>query len=188
MPEHVRAALSIKMQMSSEEVACLAALAGQVPGELRIVEIGSYQGGSTCVLALAAAHGGKNYVYAVDPHTPFVGPRGGVYGPADLKKLYENITRLGLGEQICVASLPSTAAAKGWGTRDIGLLWIDGDHTYAGVRGDIEAWGEHVVAVGIIALHDSDLPDVERAIDEALAAGVMRPLGRADKIRWFERA
>jgi predicted O-methyltransferase YrrM len=40
------------------------------------------------------------------------------------------------------------------GGRRIDLLFIDGDHSYAGVRWDFEAYGSLVRAGGLIALHD----------------------------------
>jgi predicted O-methyltransferase YrrM len=40
------------------------------------------------------------------------------------------------------------------GSRGIDLLFIDGDHSYAGVRWDFEAYGSLVRPGGLIALHD----------------------------------
>ncbi len=42
----------------------------------------------------------------------------------------------------------SSDAAKSW-TKQIELLWIDGDHRYEGTKKDIENWND-----GMIALHD----------------------------------
>lgn len=37
----------------------------------------------------------------------------------------------------------------------VDFIFIDGDHSYEGLKGDWEAWGPHVAAGGIVALHDS---------------------------------
>lgn len=52
------------------------------------------------------------------------------------------------------------------------FVYIDGDHEYESVRGDIEAWWPHVQPGGIFAGHDY-MPDhgpVVRAVDEFAAA------------------
>ncbi len=38
----------------------------------------------------------------------------------------------------------------------IGLLFIDGDHTYEGVQGDLQAWYPHMKDNGVILFHDAD--------------------------------
>jgi hypothetical protein len=51
------------------------------------------------------------------------------------------------------------------------MLFIDGDHSEAGCRGDIQAWIGHVKAGGVVALHDYERdfwPDVKRVVDEEL--------------------
>ena len=53
----------------------------------------------------------------------------------------------------------------------IDMLFIDGDHSEAGCRGDIQAWIGHVKAGGIVVLHDYERdfwPDVKRVVDEEL--------------------
>ena len=37
----------------------------------------------------------------------------------------------------------------------IDFLFIDGDHSYEGIKGDWQAWSDHVASDGIVALHDS---------------------------------
>lgn len=48
------------------------------------------------------------------------------------------------------------------------FVYIDGDHSYAGVRRDIEIWWDRISPVGILAGHDftPELPGVMRAVDE----------------------
>jgi hypothetical protein len=37
----------------------------------------------------------------------------------------------------------------------VDFIFIDGDHSYEGLKGDWEAWNPHIAAGGIVALHDS---------------------------------
>lgn len=67
-------------------------------------------------------------------------------------------------------------------SHEIHLLFIDGDHTYAGCYGDIIRWLPHVAHRGIVAVHDykkaendpthngrtKPYPGVDEAVDELL--------------------
>lgn len=48
----------------------------------------------------------------------------------------------------------------------LGMVYIDGDHTYEGVRADIDSFWPKLVTKGILCLHDARNPSygVERAI------------------------
>jgi predicted O-methyltransferase YrrM len=179
--------MSVPGQISAAEADCLARLAGETAPGQDVVELGSYQGRSTCALALGSMHGPRNRVYAVDPHTEYVGPKGGCYGPADQKALYENIARLDVGEIVAVVSLPSVQAARSWPTQTVGLLFIDGNHRYHALRADVEAWYAHLVPAGLLALHDADLPDVNRVIHELVADRLAEPVGGVGTLRWLRK-
>lgn len=36
----------------------------------------------------------------------------------------------------------------------VDFIWVDGDHSYEGVKGDILSWARHLVPGGIMAFHD----------------------------------
>ena len=61
---------------------------------------------------------------------------------------------------------PETLAAteRALGGRRIDFLFIDGDHTYAGVKSDYENYGAFVAAGGIIAFHDIRTTGREREV------------------------
>lgn len=53
--------------------------------------------------------------------------------------------------------MDSKLAGHTWpmsGERNPNMVFIDGDHSYEGCKGDIEAWLPHIVPGGIIAVHD----------------------------------
>ena len=49
----------------------------------------------------------------------------------------------------------------------ISFLYIDGDHTYEGVKSDFELWEPKVKIGGTIGFHDSNWPGVERLLKES---------------------
>jgi hypothetical protein len=138
---------------SHEECAFLHRLAKSV-SEGVIVEIGSYQGRSSIALGKGSLDGAKADVFVVDPHEEFVGVLGGHFGPKDRQAFYEHIAAERLGTIIRLISLPSHEAAPAF-RRRIGLLWIDGDHSFAGVTRDFENWSPYLTEKAVVAFDDS---------------------------------
>jgi predicted O-methyltransferase YrrM len=68
----------------------------------------------------------------------------------------------------------SKEIGKEWGKVDLGLVFIDGDHSPEGVRGDIEAWMQFIIPTGIIAFHDygsRKWPAVRAEVDKVFSEG-----------------
>lgn len=129
--------------LTEAEGAFLYALAARGPGTGAIVEIGSNRGKSTTLLARAARLAGREHVHAIDPH------RGGT--EAEFRR---NLAQEGLDDWVIPHVAKSQEFVGGW--RDpIRLLFIDGLHTYEGVRADYADWAPFVVEGGVIALHDT---------------------------------
>lgn len=58
----------------------------------------------------------------------------------------------------------SKVVGKEWLDGKVDMVFVDGDHSYDGCRGDIEAWLPHIKVGGIIAIHDfrkGDLAETE---------------------------
>ena len=78
-----------------------------------------------------------------------------------------------------------------WEGQPIDLLIIDGDHSYEGVKADLDVWLQHVKPSGLIFLHDYDAddtcfahqdryPGVKQAVEECAAQWVeVRRVGTA---------
>jgi hypothetical protein len=61
--------------------------------------------------------------------------------------------------------------AAGTFSRPVGLLFIDGDHSYDAVRRDLELWRPKLVANGFVAFHDTNVdayPGVKRLVKESV--------------------
>jgi predicted O-methyltransferase YrrM len=171
-------------QITPAEAWRLTELAGGVSEGEVVVEVGSYRGRSAVALAAGLRPGSKIRIFAVDPHDEFRGLRGGVFGPPDQAALYRNLSRAGVGEAVAVVSLRSTEAAAGWPSPNIGLLWLDGDHSYEAVTGDFAAWRRHLAPGAVVAFHDSDTEDVARVLDELEERGDLVRRGRVASLTW----
>lgn len=71
-------------------------------------------------------------------------------------------------DQVCG---DSKAVGKAWQNGPLDFVFIDGDHSYAGCAGDIEAWLPHIKVGGVVAIHDyaaNPWPDVVAAVDALL--------------------
>jgi hypothetical protein len=123
--------------------------ARRVPPGGRVVEIGSFQGRSTCVLACALAEGAR--VTAIDPFISTL-PLHNRVGLS--RELFEaNVERLGVRDRIDVIAERSVEARSHWDGR-IDLLYIDGKHDTRTVLNDL-GFVRHVRDGGEVAIHDS---------------------------------
>jgi hypothetical protein len=137
-----------------------------------IVEIGSYKGRSTVWLGQGSLAGSKPMIYAVDPHT-FTAKVDGEDRPEHSKEMttydefIRNIKAGGVDSLVKPMVTTSQEAAKNW-KLPVGLLWIDGDHSYEGVKQDVELWEPHLIDGGVIAFHDSFGEPVKRLLREKI--------------------
>ena len=158
------------------------AAAGTHAGE-QIVEIGSFRGRSTIVLASAAPEGVA--VVAIDPHA------GNDRGPNEIDGFVEaaatdhevfnaNLAAAGVTDRVRhVRAFSDAAHADVQG--DLAVLYVDGAHRYAPARNDIRDWGARVAPGGTMLIHDSfSSVGVTLAIARELLFGTRwRYVGRA---------
>ncbi len=143
--------------LTDEQARWLWEAAGAVRAPGRIVEIGSFHGRSTIVLASARRDGVE--LIAIDPHGG--GDRGpqeiapdAAAGELDFEAFTANLARAGIADRVRHVRLPSDdalAAVNG----SVDLLYVDGAHRYAPARADIDRWGERVNPGGTMLIHDS---------------------------------
>jgi len=145
---------SVEGFLSPNEVRFLSLLAAYPTAEGEILEIGSFKGKSTIILAKAAALTDNALVNAVDP---MMAPsetdpdlRGDVSSFPDFRK---NIESKGVAERIHLHKTFSYELAKTW-DKPLRLLWIDGDHTYKGTKLDFDGFNNYLEDGAIIAIHD----------------------------------
>jgi predicted O-methyltransferase YrrM len=136
--------------MMPEDGACLI---GHATGKTRLAEIGVWEGGTTRRLREVMAPGAT--LIAVDPYPP--GRSGMNYQKliaASEVAAVRNGTVLWLRQTGAEAArAPCVLDAP------FDFVFVDGDHTYEGLRQDWEGWSPLIAPDGIIALHDSLLPE-----------------------------
>lgn len=163
-------------------------LASDVPAEQAIVEIGSFKGKSTCCLALGAEFGLGAHVWAVDPwDTPGnVTGRFGFAEPSTREAFEQQVADAGMDRRITQVKGFSTDAAAAWDGPEIGLLYIDGDHSEEVVRDDFYAWKPHLATGATVAFDDLDTPKnpgVRVVVDELCRSGEVLDLEvRAERL------
>jgi glycosyltransferase involved in cell wall biosynthesis len=186
-PDELRAFLSnYKGGVSVEEGLALNRYAADCTGG-DIVEIGSFRGKSAVALATGATQS-RVRVFCIEPHAEFTGVYGGKFGPQDRGAFYQVMLQTALFEQVALINLPSREAARAW-RRPIGLMFIDGDHSFRGVKGDFEAWDPHVCLGGIIAFDDATDPAIGPAnlIERILTSGRYAALETVGKVRFLRK-
>jgi hypothetical protein len=104
-----------------------------------IVEVGSYRGRSTAALALGSQAGNNVPVYAIEPHEPFLGVHGGQFGPEDRAAFYRAMLRTGCYRTVRLINLSSEHLSPTW-MPQVGLLFLDGDHSATGIAKDWQQW------------------------------------------------
>ena len=143
--------------MSPGQAATLYDAATRCPDGGTIVEIGSFQGRSTIVLASAAPAGAA--VVAIDPHA------GNDRGPQEIDGYADaaaddhaiflaNLERAGVAERVRHVRMFSDAALTEV-NGPVDVLYIDGAHRYGPARADVRDWGARVSDGGTMLIHDS---------------------------------
>ncbi len=139
-----------------------------------IVEIGSFKGKSTCFIAEGI--GSRNIrFFCIDPWKDgLMQEKGDEIFNEFLQNTKEYKDRLSILRGF------SHEVIKEWPTqRKIDFLWVDGDHSYEGIRRDILNWIPLVRKGSFICFHDyRDAPGVKKAVDE---------LVRNNKIKFVNR-
>ena len=153
------------------------------PSGGRVVEIGSFQGRSTIVLAMAAPSDVE--IVAIDPHA------GSDRGPQEIDGYEDaasddhatflaNLTAAGVSDRVTHVGEFSDAAHSSV-DGEIDVLYVDGAHRYAPARADIRDWGARVRPGGTMLIHDS-------FSSIGVTAAIMRELVLSKRFRYVTRS
>ncbi|HZQ82802.1 MAG TPA: class I SAM-dependent methyltransferase [Gaiellaceae bacterium] len=111
-------------------------------------EIGRFKGGSTIVFAAALPDGVELWSY--DLH---VALRADMPGAELDEELRTALERYGLAGKVHLVVADSRTVEPP--SRELELLFVDGDHSYEGAKADFERWGAFVRAGGHLLFHDA---------------------------------
>jgi predicted O-methyltransferase YrrM len=167
------------------------------------LEVGSYCGKSTVYLGAAAKSRG-GIVYALDHHRGSEEhQKGEEYHDADLydssaqlmdsfREFRKNMRAGNLEETVVPIVSPSRIASKKWAT-PLGMVFIDGGHSFEAALTDYRSWVTHIVPGGILAIHDI-FPDPAKGGQApydiwklAKASGLFEELAMVNTLGLFRR-
>jgi predicted O-methyltransferase YrrM len=138
----------------------------ELPDDCAVVEIGSYLGRSTVLLASAVRDLRPcGQVIAIDPHAGTISASATSIwqGTPTYETFCANVAAAGLQDAVCAIRQCSTNVS--W-DQPIGLLLVDGLHDYLSVRADFGHFDQDITPGGFVAFHDYDWPGVTQFVDE----------------------
>ena len=143
--------------LTDEQARALYEAAGAIGPGGRVVEIGSFRGRSTIILA--SALGDDVELVAIDPHGG--GDRGpqeiapdATRGDQDHAAFVANLERAGVGGRVEHMRQFSDAALSLL-DGPVTMLFVDGAHRYRPASADISRWGGRVPVGGVMLIHDA---------------------------------
>ena len=147
----------VKGTLRQSDVQILQNYAAQIPRNGIYAETGSYMGASSVLAGLVTKHGVRVYAHdvwvedmnqlAADGAPP---PKTDNY----FFKFYKNIIDNQLTRTVIPIRGPSQWTLGIHEDKSIDLAFIDGDHSYEGVKGDLEAIWDKMKPNSTILLHD----------------------------------
>jgi len=175
--------------LSEKEGRFLALAAAAAPASGTILEIGSFKGKSTVGLASIARHYNLDPVVAVDPFTAPSSTDPTLDGESSTYAAFMNTLRLaGLESHVEVHQAYSSDLAPQW-SRKLRFLWIDGDHTYAGTKSDLDMYRPHLSDGAIVAFHDAlhlFAGPIRVFVEDVLASDDFGAAGFCGSIAWAQ--
>jgi hypothetical protein len=183
LSEALAAVAGVDGWMSPDQGRRLYDAAARTSSGQQIVEIGSFRGRSTIVLASAAPEGVA--IVAIDPHA------GNDRGPNELDGyaaeaaddhgvFTANLAAAGVGDRVRHVRAFSDAAhdqVEG----EVEVLYVDGAHRYGPARADIRDWGARVAPGGTLLIHDS-------FSSVGVTLGILRELVWSTRFRYVGRS
>ncbi|MBI3316617.1 MAG: class I SAM-dependent methyltransferase [Candidatus Omnitrophica bacterium] len=132
------------------------ALSKYSSGKKKAVEIGVYEGVNTRIIAQHLDSQGV--LYAVDPF--FRGRIGICWNEFIARGEIRRGKVKNVVQFVHATSHEATQTLKG----QFDFIFIDADHSYEGIKSDWEDWSPRIEKEGIIALHDTQVPDHDASI------------------------
>ena len=133
----------------------------------QVVELGVWKGRTFLHLLCHCPHA---TVHGIDTWTPYperAGLVGGeTYAKWDMPGLEQHVRRCALPfkHRAQILKLDTVAAAARFADGSVDLVFVDADHTAAGVTRDLDAWTPKIRPGGFLTGHDIDWPTVREIV------------------------
>jgi predicted O-methyltransferase YrrM len=164
LTKYLRASAKIPGWLRGKEAKTMASVVSSLPDDCVVVEIGSFLGSSSILLAGALKLRGSGKLHCVDPFdasgdafsVPIYKDLLDANEEKPLRQCFdENIHAAGLEDWVEVHQGRADEISRGW-RLPIDLLFLDGDHSPQGARRAYESWFPMLKDGGTIAIHNSD--------------------------------
>jgi len=155
----------------------------------RVIEIGRYKGGST--LTIAAAMSGEGTFWSID-----LGEKEARLHRRGTSRTFDDeirdiCARFGLSVTLLVGDSRTIEVETG----EVDLVFIDGDHSYEGVKNDFERFGRRVKVGGAVLFDDAcdeavfhtHSESVGKLLDEIVAQQSFRLVKSVNRLAHIER-
>ena len=140
------------------QAAWLEGLAATLPNPARVVEIGTGYGSSLVRILYGLVLHEDAHVWSIDIEE------------CEIARGHIQDARVPFWRYTFITSDSTEAAAMDWEPLD--MIYVDGSHSYVGVRADILEWSPHLKYGGIMVFDDfdNDLHEVTPAVNEFMLA------------------
>lgn len=156
--------------MTWNEVVALKHVMSQLPEEPVVVQIGAERGTSTLAMLEERP---DSFIFSIDTRVCEVE--------------YDNLRKAKLDAKRVVRVLGRSQDIGEYWPFLYHLLFIDGDHSETGVRGDILAWKDNVMPDGFIAFHDYIPEPIPSEIKGRVVYAVDDLMKDYEVFLWIER-
>ncbi|KXK03029.1 MAG: hypothetical protein NBKEAIPA_02152 [Nitrospirae bacterium] len=155
----------------------------------KVIEIGRYKGGSTVTIAAAMAGQGEFWSIDIGEKEARLHQRAAARTFDD--EIRDICNRFGLRVTLLVGDSRAIQVETG----EVDLVFIDGDHSYEGVRNDFERFGTRVRVGGAVLFDDAcdeamfhtHSESVGKLLTEIVAAGSFRLVKSVNRLAHIER-
>lgn len=177
--------------LAEDEARFLGMAAACAPRNGSIVEIGSFKGKSTVMLAKVSQHYKLGRVVAIDPHNfndPELEEYRTVPDASSYDEFLQNLHVAGVSDFVDIRRAFSKDVSAMWNS-PIRFLWIDGDHTYPGAKSDFDGFFRHLEPQGIVAFHDAlheYLGPIRVFVEDILRSEQFGAAGFVGSIAWSQ--
>jgi predicted O-methyltransferase YrrM len=173
---------NISTHMKLEEKLALYEVASRYIGEGKMLEVGSYLGASSVILAeVISKKSSAGRLYCVDTWQNDAMTEG---KRPTLEQFESNTSRWSSSiEKVMGNSREVEIPDQG----PFDLVFIDGDHSYEGAKSDAARFSGLVRTNGVLVFHDANRAEVARVVGEVLAEGTWIPVRHAASLVAIQR-